>query len=38
MVETILVPTDGSDHAGKAVAFAGDIAPSTVRPSSCSTC
>jgi len=27
MVETILVPTDGSDHANKAVAFAGDIAP-----------
>ncbi|MHA1152759.1 MAG: universal stress protein [Alphaproteobacteria bacterium] len=27
MVETILVPTDGSDHADKAVAFAGDIAP-----------
>jgi len=26
MVETILVPTDGSDHADKAVAFAGDIA------------
>ncbi len=27
MVDTILVPTDGSDHANKAVAFAGDIAP-----------
>ncbi len=27
MVETILVPTDGSDHAEKAVAFAADIAP-----------
>ncbi len=27
MVRTILVPTDGSDHADKAVAFAGDIAP-----------
>jgi nucleotide-binding universal stress UspA family protein len=26
MVETILVPTDGSDHANKAVAFAGGIA------------
>ena len=26
MVETILVPTDGSDHAEKAVAFAADIA------------
>ncbi len=27
MVETILVPTDGSVHAEKAVAFAADIAP-----------
>ena len=27
MAEIILVPTDGSDHADKAVAFAGDIAP-----------
>ncbi len=27
MVETILVPTDGSEHADKAVAFAADIAP-----------
>ena len=27
MVKTILVPTDGSSHADKAVAFAGDIAP-----------
>ncbi len=27
MVETILVPTDGSDHADKAVAFAADVAP-----------
>lgn len=27
MVETILVPTDGSEHAEKAVAFAADIAP-----------
>ena len=26
MVETILVPTEGSDHADKAVAFAADIA------------
>lgn len=26
MVETILVPTDGSEHADKAVAFAADIA------------
>ena len=26
MIKTILVPTDGSDHADKAVAFAGDIA------------
>ena len=27
MVKTILVPTDGSDHAAKAVGFAADIAP-----------
>ncbi len=27
MAEIILVPTDGSGHADKAVAFAGDIAP-----------
>ncbi len=27
MVRTILVPTDGSDHADKAVAFAADVAP-----------
>ena len=26
MIKTILVPTDGSDHAGKAVKFASDIA------------
>lgn len=26
MIATILVPTDGSEHAGKAVALAGDIA------------
>ena len=26
MIKTILVPTDGSDHAGKAVALASDIA------------
>jgi nucleotide-binding universal stress UspA family protein len=26
MIETILVPTDGSDHAVKAIAFASDIA------------
>ena len=26
MIKTILVPTDGSDHADKAVAFAGDLA------------
>lgn len=27
MFKTILVPTDGSDHADKAVAFAADVAP-----------
>lgn len=26
MTETILVPTDGSDHAVKAISFASDIA------------